>query len=44
MNASNPWLVVASQLIKLPTVVEWDKVPTEAQFLGIQMAVTLDKW
>lgn len=43
MDASNPWLVVASKLTKLPTVVDCDKVPTEAHFLGTQMTVTLNQ-
>lgn len=44
MDAGNARLVVASQLIKLPTVVDCDKVPTEAHVGGgTQMAVTLDQ-
>lgn len=34
---------MASQLIKLPTAVDCNEVPTEAHFLGTRVAVTLDQ-
>ena len=34
---------MASQLIKLPTVVNCNEVPTKAHFLGTQVAITLNQ-